>query len=145
MFLMGPEVPVPPLVPPVPRAIRWSAVSFPSFVAPALIHWIEEGRLPVASCSSLRSRKSLTGAPACFASFAAATPSMRAPNLAPKPPPMYSVTTWMREAGILRASASSSRTEKMPWVDAQTFRSPPSQCATRPWVSRAVWSWTCVT
>ena len=145
MFLAGPEVPVPPLVPPVPWTTRWRAFSFPSFVAPALILWIEEGRLPPAVCSSLRSRKSLTGAPASLASCAAATPSIRAPNLAPKPPPMYSVMTLTLEAGIFRVSASSSRTTKIACVDAQTVSSSPSHCATRPCGSRAVWIWTCVT
>jgi hypothetical protein len=114
-------------------------------LAPALIRWTDEGRFPEASCSSLRSRKSLTGAAACLARRAAVTPSIRAPNFAPKPPPMCSVMTWTREAGIPIAAASSSRTEKIPCVEAQTFRSPPSQCATSPWVSSAEWVWTWVT
>ncbi len=84
---------MPPFVPPVPCTVSCSAVSVPSFFAPARIFWMADGRLPAASCSSLRVRKSLTGAPACFASFAAVTPSMRAPNFAPKPPPMYSQIT----------------------------------------------------
>ena len=58
------------------------------------------GGCRTARCSSLRSRKSLTGAPASFASFAAVTPSTPAPNFAPKPPPMYSVMTRIFDAGI---------------------------------------------
>ena len=79
---------MPPLVPPLPWTTRCSAVSVPSFFAATLIHCSEDGRLPVASCSSFRSRKSLTGAPASLARRAAATPSTPGPNLAPNPPPM---------------------------------------------------------
>ena len=57
---------------------------------------------------------------------------------------MYSVTTCTFDFGIPRTSASSSRTEKMPWVEAQTVSSSPSHAATRPCVSSAVCVWTCV-
>jgi hypothetical protein len=39
------------------------------------------------------------------------------PNLAPKPPPMNSVTTRTRDFGSSNTSASSSRTDAVPWVD----------------------------
>ena len=87
----------------------------------------------------------MTGAPAIFASRAAARPSTRGPNFAPKPPPMYSVITRTFDTGIFSVSASSSRMMKMPWVEAQTVSSSPSQRATRPCVSRALCVWTCVT
>ncbi len=128
MFLTGPEAPVPPLVPPVPCTMSCSAVSVPSFLAPARIFWTGRrdgcrrraappcGQEELDGRAGLPSRASRRRRPRC-----------RAPNLAPKPPPMYSQITRIRDAGILSASASSSRTERCPGSTPRpSGRRPPS-------------------
>ena len=96
----------------------------------------------MARCSSFRVSISFTGAPAFRASSAQITPSLRAPNLAPKPPPMNSVITRTFVSGIPKCPASSPRTLKTPWVEAQTVSLSPSHWHTLPWVSSAMWDCT---
>ena len=94
----------------------------PSFFAPILTLMSALGALPVHSCSCFRSSISLTGAPAVFASrqatMAKALPVAEGPSLLPKPPPMWSQRTRTFLRSMPRASATPSRTEKMPWVEA---------------------------
>ncbi len=59
----------------------------------------------------------------------------------PKPPPMCSVITVTFLRSTPRASASPSRTVKVPWVEAHTVSSSPSQRATTPCVSSVAWVW----
>ena len=62
--------------------------------------------MPAIVSSVARSRKSFTGRPPlAFESCAASMPQRSAGNLLPKPPPMYSILTWMLVAGTFEARA----------------------------------------
>jgi hypothetical protein len=141
--------PAPVPMPAVPCASMSMAWSLPP-LAPIFTVWRESGRLPVHTCSSWRSHMSLTGALASRASSPAMKPmrlpGAEAPNLAPNPPPMNSVITCTSWGASPNTSASSSRTLKMPWVEAHTVMDlGPSQRTTSPWVSSAEWVCTWVT
>src|ERR1700679_3141339 len=101
--------------PPVPQVSASIAVIRPSADTPALTFDADDGRLPVARCSSLRSSISLTGAFACLASFAQIRPS--APTLVallPKPPPMYWQITRTFACGYLMQLAKSRALQLIP-------------------------------
>src|SRR5262245_1298230 len=136
--------PAPTPAPPVPQVSPSKAVSLPSAETPALIFEKDDGRLPEARCSSLRSSISFTGAPACFARFAQLTPCESGPNLLPKPPPMYSVITRTLVCGIPSASAKPSRVPCTACVEAHDVRLSPFHSQTHPCVSRQTCVSTCV-
>src|SRR5690242_7281261 len=141
--MYGSGNPAPALAPPVPYDSPSNAVSVPSAATPALIFDTDEGRLPAARCSSLRSSISFTGAPAAFASLAHTTPWTSGPNLLPKPPPMYSQITRTLACGICSDSANPSR---VPWtacVDTHAVNLSPSHSHTQPCVSRHTCVCTC--
>src|SRR6185295_19804006 len=125
--------------PPVPHVSASKAVITPSADTPALIFEAEDGRLPVARCSSLRSSMSLTGAFAALASLAQISPSAPTLNaLLPKPPPMYWQMTRKLACGIRNALAKFSRAPLIPCVEIHAVSLSPSHSHTVPCVSRHV-------
>ncbi len=142
--MYGSGNPAPTPAPPVPHDTASKAVSIPSAPTPALIFENDEGRLPAARCSSLRSSIIFTAAPACFASLAQTMPWMSGPNLLPNPPPMYSVMTRTFDCGIPSASAKPSRVPCTACVDAHAVRLSPCHSQTQPCVSRQTCVSTCV-
>ena len=93
------------------------AVSVPSRFAPRRTRWRVALRLPEARFSAVRSRISWTGRAHLRASSAAITLCFQAICLAPKPPPMWRVTTRTFSFAMPSFCATSSRTAKMPCVD----------------------------
>ena len=142
--MYGSGKPDPAPAPPVPQVSASNAVSIPSALTPALIFDADEGRLPDARCSSLRSSSSFTAAPACLASFAQMMPCASGPNLLPKPPPMYSVMTRTLACGMSSALANCSRVPCTACVDAQDVSLSPSHSQTQPCVSSETCVCTCV-
>ncbi len=109
------------------------AVSVPSCLAPIFSFWCESGRLET-MCSCRRSSIRRTGALALRERLAATTPSLPAPNFAPKPPPMNSVMTRTLLFGSLKTSANSfahARGALRGRVDRHLFRLPVNNEAVR--------------
>ena len=71
-------------------------------------------------------------------------PSVVAPCLAPKPPPMNSQVTCTRSGSRSKARANSARASQMPCVDTNACSSSPSHCATPQCGSSAWCTWAAV-
>src|SRR4029450_1748551 len=142
--MYGSGYPDPAPAPPVPHDCASNTVNVPSAATPALTLANADGPSPVASCSSLPSSISLTGAPAALASRAQIRPCASGPNLLPKPPPMNSVITRTLACGIFTPPAKPSRVPCTACVETHAVRLSPLHSQMQPCVSSEVWVCTCV-